>query len=326
MSVGPTHYEALKIRPSATLPEIKTAYHSILFANHPDKTQDLLLLRKRDYDASLLTHDDPWDPPSEQDSNIPPFGAPSPERESPRSSGCGSSYKEEDDPNIQTKSQEAGEVPELKPAEYRYGTTPNATDVDIKISNWRLYLLISSRYRFTDNVRELSDAEDCPETISFELSLDNRANPLNMIPELFVGIESMPQGIYVSNLQTVFKELSKSTSSLTITITTSPSSTLIHALPWKFGFDFDMNSQLAASAWRHLRGTCLMFTTEEPSEHLHTHQGLDTPECALKWDKGLKAKAFCELGTVRVMVVNYGAVEMWRLAAVGYRTGTAFGV
>jgi hypothetical protein len=60
---------------------------------------------------------------------------------------------------------------------------------------------------------------------------------------------------------------------------------------------------------------------------LKTGQGPDTPERALKWHKRLKANAFCPLATGRKKTVKYDKVEMWRLAAVGYRpVGTGFAI
>jgi hypothetical protein len=211
---------------------------------------------------------------------------------------------------------------------------PTATDIDISISNWRLYLLLSSKYRFTDNLTELSDPEDDTDTISFELAVEHnksfRANPLDKIPELIIGIEIIPNGLRVAKVQTLFKQLTKTSSSLTVTITASafsftPLSTpsYRHILPWKFGFDFDLNSTLSPAAFGRLQCTCMIFSAAEPAQHLKTGMGLDTPERAFKWEKGFKANSFSDLGNESVKVVKYGKVEMWRLAAVGHRTGAA---
>jgi hypothetical protein len=67
----------------------------------------------------------------------------------------------------------------------------------------------------------------------------------------------------------------------------------------------------------------MIFSATEPAQHLKTGMGLDTPERALKWEKGFKANSFRHLGKERVKVMKYGKVEMWRLAAVGHRTGAA---
>jgi hypothetical protein len=48
----------------------------------------------------------------------------------------------------------------------------------------------------------------------------------------------------------------------------------------------------------------------------------DAPEDVLKSEEGLVADAFCGLGDVKGVGVEYKGVRMWRVAAVGYRTGT----
>lgn len=69
---------------------------------------------------------------------------------------------------------------------------------------------------------------------------------------------------------------------------------------------------------------CMIFSIDKPSLALQSGRGLDTPECALKWDKQLKANAWCDLGEDRVGVVSCSDVKMSRLVAVGYRTGSHF--
>ena len=54
-----------------------------------------------------------------------------------------------------------------------------------------------------------------------------------------------------------------------------------------------------------------MFSIDEPPPGVQTERGLDTPECALKWDKDLKANAWCNMGADRMELVTYRNVEMW---------------
>jgi hypothetical protein len=52
---------------------------------------------------------------------------------------------------------------------------------------------------------------------------------------------------------------------------------------------------------------------------MRTSVGYDSPSGALKRDKGLKADEYVELGIERMIKMVYRGVEMWRLAAVGYK-------
>jgi hypothetical protein len=135
---------------------------------------------------------------------------------------------------------------------------------------------------------------------------------------LILGITNVPNNLRVSSVQTIYKELTKLSSSLTVTIIASPHGIQTHLYPWKFGFNFDLTYP---DAWQRVRGTCMIFSVDEPSDTLQNGRGLDTPECALKWARHLKANAWCELGPLRVKRVKYDEVTMWRLASVGYRKG-----
>jgi hypothetical protein len=50
----------------------------------------------------------------------------------------------------------------------------------------------------------------------------------------------------------------------------------------------------------------------------------DTLECALSWDKELKANAWCNFKVDRVGVISCGEISMWRLDAVEWNTGSQF--
>jgi curved DNA-binding protein CbpA len=99
------------------------------------------LVRKKEYDAALPfldPLDDPWRPID----SAPRFGDPSPQPNLPRSSGYGFSYGDDEetvgeepddeaDDTAANKARQSSEVPGTKAAEYRYGFTPTATDIDI---------------------------------------------------------------------------------------------------------------------------------------------------------------------------------------------------
>jgi curved DNA-binding protein CbpA len=294
----PTHYVALKISRSATILEIIAAYRAILLASHPDRARglappalnlahkavraanaawDILSDQawKQEYDASLPyldPYDDPWRPAN----NTPRFGEPSPEREFPRFSGYGFSYGRDDEADGQETDDEADAeakeecddsegAPTAKTAEYRYGSTPTATDTDLSIRGWRLYMLLSSKYRFT----ELSNPEDGAEVISFELTLERnksfRANPPDKI-------------------------------------SSSASKAYQEASAWARGKHSSKSSQRRLQIW--------LSRPLEPAKNLKKGKGLDMPEDALKWDKKLKANAFCDLDNIRVKQLKYDKVEM----------------
>jgi hypothetical protein len=86
-------------------------------------------------------------------------------------------------------------------------------------------LLVSNKFRFTDSLTELSDPTEGTNKIAFELTVECsqtfRANPLDKIPELIIGVENVPRGLHIGRVQTLFRELTKTSSSPTITITAS---------------------------------------------------------------------------------------------------------
>jgi len=212
-------------------------------------------------------------------------------------------------------------IPESLRAAYRYGSTPVATDVDVAVSGWRIRLRISSKFRFLNDLTELSDPRDGSQIVSFEIGLqrarETHSNLENTIPERILDVENIPNNLRISGLQTLLRELTPGSCSLVVTISAHYSASR-DAL-WTFGFNFDMNHLVKGSP---KRGTCMIFTVDEPAEHLQTGQGLDTPECVLKWDKALKANKLQNIGTARMERCVYNDVKMWRLLALGYRVGS----
>jgi hypothetical protein len=98
-------------------------------------------VRKKEYDAALPFLD-PLDGPWRPIDSAPRFGDPSPQPNLPRSSGYGFSYGDDEetageepddeaDDTAANKARQSSEVPGTKAAEYRYGFTPTATDIDI---------------------------------------------------------------------------------------------------------------------------------------------------------------------------------------------------
>lgn len=164
----------------------------------------------------------------------------------------------------------------------------------------------------------MSDPRNGPQTVGFEIGLQRareaRSNLENTIPELTLDVEDIPNNSRISGMQTLLRELTPSSCSLVVTITVTQSAS--HDIPWTFGFNFDMNHLVKGSS---RRGTCMISTVDEPAEYLRTGRGLDTPECMLKRDKALKANKFHPLGAARVERCGYDDVEMWRMAALGYR-------
>ncbi|CAN9287431.1 unnamed protein product [Alternaria alternata] len=192
-------------------------------------------------------------------------------------------------------------------AEYRYGLTRTATDVDIKIKGWSLHRLLSTKFHLLDTVTALPTGSDT-RTIAFQLHIQRNKTYLSTdakVLELIVSVRYIPNGGgAVGNVQTVLKEVAKDSLTLTLYMASVPSGKSPDTMPpWKFGFDFDMNGDPAA--WGRKRGTCMIFTLDRQS--------------VLKNDEGLVANAFCGLGDEKLMRVMYKTARMWRMVAVGYR-------
>ncbi|KAF2833925.1 hypothetical protein CC86DRAFT_462169 [Ophiobolus disseminans] len=339
-----THYEALRLRRTAATAEIKAAYLKILQDNRPDKMQGQDPFVQNEADKRIRAAHAAWNVLCNPISRFlydKSLSAENPFNEwssSPGSSFADSSPSPGPKPSWQPSKSKAGaaEQPEesddedsekdAKEAEYRTMTTPTSTIMDIKISEWRLTALISSKFRFTNDVSELSDPNDGSRVISFAVGLERDTNsPESWEPtvkELTIKVQEMPGDFYIKKVQTIFKQMSRSALTLVITITADASP---HAfMSWKFGFDFDLNSQIQTR--RRLHGTCMIFSVDKPPTFVRYGHGLDTPENVLKWDKQLKANAWCDLGNDRVAKVTYGGIEMWRFCAVGYRKGSHFGM
>ncbi|KAB2108262.1 hypothetical protein AG0111_0g3440 [Alternaria gaisen] len=198
-------------------------------------------------------------------------------------------------------------------AEYRYGLTRTVTDGDVKVKGWNLHLLLSTKFHLLNTVTALPTGSDT-RTIAFQLHIQrNKTYPSTdaKVIELIVSVGYVPNGARaVGNIQTVLKEVTKDSLTLTLYMASVPSGKSPDTMPpWKFGFDFDMNGHPAA--WGRKRGTCMIFTVDKQSVE-------ETPEDVLKNEEGLVANAFCGLGDEKLMGVTYKTVRMWRMAAVGY--------
>ena len=200
--------------------------------------------------------------------------------------------------------------------------TETGTVVDIVISKWRLKLNFSSKFRFLNDISELSDRRD-DKTVSFQIGLAYNETFDATINELTVQIESLPDNIGgyqggtwgVAYLQTLFKETLADMPTLTLTITAESLPLSKCRMPWEFGFDFDLNEGVQS----HRRGTCLIFDCAEYPSYFKDHVGAGSPEFELKKDKGVSANVFRNLSREKVLKMKYGNVEMWRLAAVGWK-------
>lgn len=215
-------------------------------------------------------------------------------------------------------------APTYEEATYRYMYTSTGTVIDIAISDWRLHLNLSSKFRFLNDVTERFSPASDTDTVSFEIGLQRDLESPEAhsptINELTVKIHSIPSARHrISALQTLFRECAASssltTTTLTVRITAEPCQAGEAIFPWEFGFDFDMSTLVVARN----RGTCLMFSREEPPAYMETYLGPDSPNYELMKDKRLKADGFAELFAERLLRMRYGEVEMWRCAAVGYR-------
>lgn len=265
--------------------------------------------RAAKYDAEVRIWDsfdsgDTWGRPRDGTS----FGTPEPERgfpshhSRPRSSNDAEEYDfadvEEDDtspgsagvytsPFPSSTNQASSYHPQ---AGYRYGLTRTATNINIKLKAWSLYLLLSTKFRFLNTVTALPTGCDT-RTIAFELHLERNKSyrPIGTEssarrnPELIIGVEYIPNGARgVGDVQTIFKEVAKDFLTLSICITSTPFDVNPSTIPpWMFSFDFDMNGHPAA--WGRKRGTCMVFTRDRQSV-------AETPEDVLKRDVELTAR------------------------------------
>lgn len=300
----PSHYENLKVSRSASQSDVEAAYRSILLANSPEKMQRLGPFSRNLAKRQFRLPNDAWgvlsnpikrwvynkelDSFSEQQESwrqrsagicpLKPQTTPRGMNEPPDSSSESNTYSpswDTDKEYGEAKEEEEEEAddpyctPESLRAAYRYGSTPVATDVDVDISSWRLRLRISSKFRFLNDLTELSDSRHGSQTLSFEIGLqrarETHRNLESTIPELILDVENMPSNLRISGLQTLLRELTPGSCSLVVTMSAHHCASR-NAL-WTFGFNFDRNYLVKGSL---KRGTCMIFTVDEPTEHLQT--------------------------------------------------------
>jgi hypothetical protein len=215
--------------------------------------------KKAAYDAELPAWDafdssDAWRVPREST----PFGAPSPERGFPphrprtpspyNPGGYNNANASDDQPSSSTESHTpspssstTSETPSRNPqAEYRYGLTRTATDIDINIKGWSLYLLLSTKFRFLNTVTQLRTPSTTDNTIAFELHLERNKSwrPIGTEffdwrnPELIIGINKIATGANrIGQIRTLFKEVTKPTLILAISISPAEQHQHFSALP-----------------------------------------------------------------------------------------------
>lgn len=326
-SIEATHYEVLDVTRHATAIEIEAAYRVIVQNNHPDKTQHMgpfarsqankhfrratiackvlsNLEERQKYDATLPTVDEFSGLESESTAKQLRITDYAPSDESPDGDSSPGASEQ---------------------AEYRYKSTSNGTLIDIAISTWRLQLHISSKFHFTNDLSELSNLEDGPECVCFDIGLQRDITSNEMVAptinEITIKVLSIPNNLSISKVKTLFRCLGVNNASLTLTLVAVPSTPPSPSLPWQLGFDFDMKDYLESHNPNN--ATCLIFSVDEPSEASSSEEGLDSPEVALKCDKQLNVDAWGELGSDRLMKMKYGSVEMWQLAAVGYNSSSS---
>jgi curved DNA-binding protein CbpA len=362
---GVTYYEILGVRPSATYEEMEIAYQKILHDNSieilgpfgrqyaqkaikdaniawavlSDPTTRSAYNKKigvRPEDGPQLKNDQPpkHDPrkpfnffrkPSEHGKTNfstsrsffdQPAGAP---REKAGTPGSTSDVDED-------IADWADEGPSYVEAASRYMESDTGTVVDLVISKWRLKLNLSSKFRFLNDVSELSDPRE-NESVSFQIGLAYNTNSRETfettINELTVYIEKLPEDIgggkggtwSIARLQTVFKESISHMPSLILTLTAESLPGPECHMPWEFGFDFDLNEGVKS----HRRGTCIMFSREEYPDFIRDYVGAGSPEFELKKDKGVNANVWKNMASEKLLKIGYGNVTMWRLAAVGWK-------
>ncbi|CAE7193874.1 hypothetical protein P3342_009523 [Pyrenophora teres f. teres] len=340
-----SHYDNLKMSHSASSSGIDAAHRLVLSDNHPDKVRQLgpfaRILAERRVRSAIAAlevlsnptrrrhYDKELDYKSEkQDSWRRRYAGFTPQKPTATPKGMDGSpdpssedrHTDEGNRDVDDEANDPNCLPEDLEAAYRYGSTPVATDVDVAIRGWRIRMRISSKFRFLDDLTDLTDPIDGSQEVSFEIGLQRarevRSNPQDVITELILDIEDNPSNQRIG-LQTILRESTPSSCSLVVNIVANHG--VPQKMPWNFGLDFEMNHLVKGSL---KRCTCIRFSVDEPAEQLQTGQGLNTSECVLRWDKALKANKFHNLGAARVGICGYGDVEMWRLSAVGYRAGS----
>jgi curved DNA-binding protein CbpA len=306
------HYEVLGVDQAASMSDIQAEYRQILLANHPDKTQHYAPFRRSHCDKLIRAANAAWEVLSNSiskaayDRKLPPespysnyasssgggFGA-CPPYESKPWEPFASEARTTDDTDESDATTDKGEA---KEAEYRTMQTPVGTVFDIKISDWRLHILVSNKFRFINDGSELSNANEDTATVTFEIGLERDKSSSETwgltSNELTIKVQDVPASLHVSKVLTLFRELNTRTTSLTITlIAGNKRKRAERTMLWEFGFDFDMNNQFATI--NRQRGTCMMFSVDEPPAEVQNGRGIGTPEHVLKEDKQLNANAWC---------------------------------
>lgn len=241
--------------------------------------------------------------------------------------GASSSYKRQ---RRDATPPEAG--PLRSEAASRHMETGTGTIVDVSISGWRLQLHLSTKFRFLEDMTELSDKLD-NKTIWFKIDLAYNSASRESFGatsnELVIKIKHLPSWIDATpgskcgivRFQTIFAEPIFDMSTLTISITAGARSGIMpdfpseSRVPWEFGFDFS----LGWDAVSHRRGKCLIFSIAQPPLLPDFYDDMDSPGFALMRDPSTKASHFMNLQGGRAMKIRYDDVEMWRLAAVGWK-------
>ncbi|KAJ4294325.1 hypothetical protein N0V90_008015 [Kalmusia sp. IMI 367209] len=219
-------------------------------------------------------------------------------------SDCGADASFSSEDNVGEENDD--EATDHDEAAYRYMLTDTGTVIDICISKWRLQLNLSPKFRFLNNLTELFDPRD-QDNVSFELAMayDGEADASGY-NELTIKIMSLPQStcsMRIAGFQALFKDTTAACPTLTLTVIAEPCYPHQSCLPWEFGFDFDLGSDVPLDRV----GTCLMFSIDVPTGA--------SPEHVLGRDEVLKANSFEPLGQEELMKLAYGNVVMWRWAA-----------
>ncbi|KAF2642328.1 hypothetical protein P280DRAFT_467701 [Massarina eburnea CBS 473.64] len=322
-------YDTLGIHPSATLDEIKAAYDNILRENHYNHNVNPDLFSRWLAGKKIAAAKKAWDILSDPSLNPGAYGTaqnPGASRQMPKNARPHSKCNDTDtDTSSKTSSatdtSSEGGVPVSMEAQYCYMKNSTGTVIDVSISTWRLALCLSSKFKFLNDVTERSNSQDGFETVSFEIGIArNPASPEADTPtvnELTVKVISHPLHLDITGMQTLFKRCGTNTPMLTLTFTTTDRLVPFRAItPWEFGFDFDLCWDLGACAYR---GTCMIFSVEEPPDYMSTYVGHDSPDNVLRKDPDIKADMLEDMGDQRILRLVYGERVVWRVAAVGYR-------
>ena len=310
-----TYYEVLGVKRSASFATIDVAYRSIIDSNHPNKTCFLGPFARAQAEKLCRDASEAWNTlsdfkkRSEYDRTIPGLG------NEPTETEFGNSNWNSEEPM------------DIEDPQYRYMNSSSGTEVQVVICNWRLAFNISPRFRFLNNLSELSKREKDAKLVSFEIGLER--DPLSKeyrdpsLIELAIKVTHIPKGLQVASIKSLFKETNANTASATpcctliLTVISEPCpSPRFAKSPWSYSFNFDYNERIRANS----RGTHLIFTRNEPPQQLkQDHDLCDSLELDLSRDKDVNANAFLDMKAERCLKLTQMGVTMWRLAAVGFK-------